>query len=319
MKSAERWTSELKAWKESLPAFLEPSKVDPAILIPVFQRQSTVLRLAYAHALILANRPSLLHNFGDLSRRQEFPKTEPEGSLKECIDAAILVVETVNGFIEEEKMHKAFWFTHYISFCAIAALYVYTIQQSIPLSDEADKTDDGSNISTQRSTYPRNSVPNIQHFEAAEKCQRSIAETMVKASPFRRYNIILDELKSEVLQRLGRVSVNDSTIGCPVVGQPAQEADLNARDLVVSSGRTTYSNPNPSGAYPLDDGVPQDITFELQPNAYDPTVPAFDFRSTHIRSASGQHYDNSAMDVDLFGSQGEFMGWSEFDACVSAD
>jgi hypothetical protein len=32
-----------------------------------------------------------------------------------------------------------------------------------------------------------------------------------------------------------------------------------------------------------------------------------------------QHYDNSVLDVDLFGSRGEFMGWSEFDSCVSAN
>ncbi len=68
--SAERWTGELKTWKESLPAFLEPAKVDPSVLIPIFHRQSTVLRLPYAHALILANRSSLLNNFGELSRRQ---------------------------------------------------------------------------------------------------------------------------------------------------------------------------------------------------------------------------------------------------------
>jgi hypothetical protein len=100
MKSAEGWTAELKAWKQSLPAFLEPTNVDPSILVPIFQRQSTVLRLA--------NRPSLLSNFGDLSRRQGLPQKESEGSLKECIDAAIVVVDTVNSFIEEGEMCKAF-------------------------------------------------------------------------------------------------------------------------------------------------------------------------------------------------------------------
>lgn len=53
MASAERWTRELKQWKKSLPAFLEPTKVDPSMLVPIFQRQSTVLSLAYAHALVM--------------------------------------------------------------------------------------------------------------------------------------------------------------------------------------------------------------------------------------------------------------------------
>ena len=130
METAQNITAELKAWKESLPPFLEPDKVDPTMLIPIFQRQSTVLRLAYLNALILVNRPSLLSNFADLNRSQNPPSGKLEPSLKECIDAASAVVETVNGFIEQSRMRKPFWFTHYISFCAISTLYVYAIQRS---------------------------------------------------------------------------------------------------------------------------------------------------------------------------------------------
>jgi hypothetical protein len=100
--TAQQITAELKAWKESLPPFLEPEKVDPTMLIAIFQRQSTVLRLAYLNALILANRPSLLSNFADLTRSQNPPSGELESSLKECIDAASAVVETVNGFIGKD-------------------------------------------------------------------------------------------------------------------------------------------------------------------------------------------------------------------------
>jgi hypothetical protein len=316
MKSAERWTAELKAWKESLPAFLDPTKVDPSILVPVFQRQSTVLRLAYAHALILANRPSLLNNFGDLSRRQGLPQTEPEGSLKECVDAAILVVDTVNGFIEDGKMCKAFWFTHYISFCAIATLYVYTIQQRIPRQHITDNPNDDDNVSAQQSTSQLRHILNIQHFEAAEKCQRSIAETMAKTSPFRRYNIILDELKREVLQRLGRTSVDDCMVDNLMSGQPAQ-GELRSHNLVDFSGRIPSSTPNPSGAHQLDDGVLQDNSFQLQSQGYAPAIPTLDVRSS--RNIAGQQFDYSMLDLDLFGPQGELMGWSEFDSCVSTD
>lgn len=209
-------------------------------------------------------------------------------------------------------MCKAFWFTHYISFCAIATLYVYTIQQSLPRSQSADGLDDDTNISTQQSTHQRRLVPNIQHFEAAEKCQRSIAETTAKTSPFRRYNIILDELKSEVLHCLGRISVTDSTIV-----QPRQEAESRSRNSMDSSGRTAFGTSTPSGAYQLDVGVLQDSSFQLQPNVYAPAVPTFDFRSSH--DPTRQHYGDSVLDLDLFGSQGEFIGWSEFDSCVSAD
>ena len=281
-----------------------------------------MLRLAYAHALILANRPSLLNNFGDLSRRQRLHQTDPEGSLKECIDAAILVVDTVNGFIEEGKMCKAFWFTHYISFCAIATLYVYTIQQSIPRQHNGNRQNGDGNNSIQQSTHQPSNFPNTQHFEAAEKCQRSIAETTVKTSPFRRYNIILDELKSEVLQRLSRTSVNNSSAENFISRQPMQ-GEPRARNVMDSSGGTPSRTPNLSGIYPLDFGVLQDRSSHLQTaeawqsQGYAPVNPTFDFRS--VRSTPGQQFDEPMLDLDLVGPQGELMGWSEFDSCVSIE
>lgn len=277
-------------------------------MVPIVQRQSTVLRLAYAHALILANRPSLLNNFADLSRLQSLPQGEPEGSLKECIDAAILVVDTVNGFIEEGKMCKAFWFTHYISFCAIAALYVYTIQQSIPRQQS-------STLPTSKGHY----FPPTNHFEAAEKCQKSIAETTAKTSPFRRYNIILDELKREVLHRLGLASANQSGGGNASNEQPIRH-EMH-RPFMDSSGGTPSMIPNNAGAYPMDFGIPPDGSFQLRntqplnPRIYGQGNTEFDFGSSHVTPA--RIFDESILDFGLFGPQVELMGWSEFDSCVS--
>lgn len=192
---AERHTAELKEWKASLPAFLDASQVDPSILIPTFQRQSTVLRLAYAHALILANRQALLSNFANLNRRQDASSGELEGGLKECIDAAFLVVDTVNNFLEQGKMYKTFWFTHYVSFCAISSIYVYVIQQS---------------SSSLHATENSGRARLVNAFEAAQRCQQGIADTTAKTSPFRRYNIILDELKTEVMYHLGKLPVHSA-------------------------------------------------------------------------------------------------------------
>lgn len=318
MKSAERWTAELKAWKESLPAFLEPTKVDPSILVPIFQRQSTVLRLAYAHALTLANRPSLLNNFGDLSRRQGLPQKETEGSLRECIDAAILVVDTVNGFIEEGKMCKAFWFTHYISFCAIATLYVYTVQQSIP-PDQGNNEQDGTHsTSIGRSKGAPSHSLHTQYFEAAEKCQRSIAQTTAKTSPFRRYNIILDELKSEVVQRLGITTVSNSSAATFMNGRI--QGQVRSHNMVDGSERMSLRTPTSSAMYaPEHASLPGDAYhanhMEVLPQQEYPPNPTFDFRSSSNTPA--QLFGDSMFDSDLFGPQGELMGWSEFDSCVS--
>jgi hypothetical protein len=302
--TAQQITAELKAWKESLPPFLEPEKVDPTMLIAIFQRQSTVLRLAYLNALILANRPSLLSNFADLTRSQNPPSGELESSLKECIDAASAVVETVNGFIEQGRMRKPFWFTHYISFCAISTLYVYAIQQS-----QTGGQPGWVNIAS--NAY-------LQHFESAERCQRNIYATTAPSSPFRRYNIILDELKKEVLIRLGRAPPpNLSNLNKPEIGTPEQAEVTRPPYLMDSSGGTPNRTPVNTTTYAMDFGamdqlVGQENQALISRNYYGNT-PA-DFRMPGV---GGEIYDNSMMDLGLFGPQGELVGWAELDSCVS--
>lgn len=304
METTQQITAELKAWKESLPPFLEPDKVDPAMLIPIFQRQSTVLRLAYLNALILANRPSLLSNFADLNRSQNAPSGKLESSLKECIDAASAVVETVNGFIEQSRMRKPFWFTHYISFCAISTLYVYAIQQSQP-GEQPERSNNGTS-------------PHLQQFEAAERCQGNIYATTAPSSPFRRYNIILDELKKEVLLRLDRATPpSNSTLSKPEV-MVQEQAEPRAPYLMDSSGRTPNRTPVNNAAYPMDFGAMGQLLGQenqgLMPHSYSQGNIPGDFR---ISNAPTQTFDDSMLDLELFGPQGELVGWAELDACVS--
>ncbi|KAL3417444.1 Activator of stress genes 1 [Phlyctema vagabunda] len=301
---AEQYTEELRAWKESLPAFLEPTKVDPSILIPIFQRQSTVLRLAYAHALILANRQSLLSNFADLSRRQEVPDARVEASLKECIDAAFLVVDTVNSFIEHRQLFKAFWFTHYISFCAIATLYVYTIQRGIP-HQQFGRTGTGD--------LSKNSP--IPHFEAAEKCQRKIAETTAKTSPFRRYNIILDELKKEVLLRLRQPTRNDdTTIRSDLMPQVVADTTTqrpNTTADIMTVERLIAEEPVQHSREPRLDGTEHESN---APKVYDAGALSYGFQTG--TSTPSRMLNDPVLELSLFGSHGELVGWSEFDACA---
>lgn len=298
MESAERWTSELRQWKESLPAFLEPSKVEPSMLVPIFQRQSTVLTLAYAHALILANRSALLSSFAELNRSQGIPVGEPTGSLKECIDAALVVVVTVNGLIEARQMRKAFWFTHYISFCAISALYVYTIQQCLP--NQATNLDLPNHPAGPTST---------RIFEAAVKCQKRIEDTTTMTSPFRRYNIILDELKKEVIHRLeqGRTHTRQDPTTL-----------MNGHRVMDSSGAAPLTTPtNPIVSVPSNFDMEQSIQ-QYQNTRLPPHLELnnlIDMQQTF--GSSSTSLDNSMMmDLGIFGIQGELMGWSEFDSCV---
>lgn len=295
--SARKWTIELKQWKESLPPFLNPAKVDPSMLVPIFQRQSTVLRLAYAHAMILANRPSLLSKFADLQRVQELASGESTGSLKECIDAALEVVVTVNTLIQAEQMRKAFWFTHYISFCAISAMYVYTIQRCLS---------QGGN------TSPEPSNTTARYFDAAAKCQESIEKTTTTTSPFHRYNLILAELKKEVTYHLNAA---DQPITAPTTHSWRAAALINNsrqianNETVASSAVTTTNRGQPFPPLPQQ----QDPDHQSQAQQFNPRDP-----SSFDDDACGPAFgDNLLLDLNAFGQQGELMGWSDFDSCVS--
>lgn len=302
IEAAGRWTAELKAWKNSLPAFLDSDRVEPSMLIPIYQRQSTVLKLAYAHAMILANRQSILSNFANLSRRQHESPPDIQVSLKECIKAAILVVETVNSFIEEGKMSKAFWFTHYISFCAIATVYVYTIQQSLP--DESANVQSGGNLLK---------PAHLEQFQAAEKCQRGIVNTTVKSSPFRRYNIILDELK-EVFLQLGRTQVVPAVLGEPAASWNNLGEISRGGPMVDGLGDLSADISNSSISYPSQYRVAGESTITPPAQSYTQGRAATDVGISSM--APIELFDDSAVDFGLFGSHGQLVGWSEFDSYV---
>ncbi|KAH6721479.1 fungal-specific transcription factor domain-containing protein [Leptodontidium sp. MPI-SDFR-AT-0119] len=302
--SAERWTAELKTWKESLPAFLDPSKVDPSMLISIFQRQSTVLRLAYAHALILANRPSLLSNFADLAKRTERLTGEPSRSVRECINAAMIVVDTVTGLVEEKKMRQSFWFSHYISFCAISALYVFTIQQCLPSPQPA-----------------YHAQPDTHVFEAAKKCQESLEATTTKASPFRKYNIILDELKKEVLQHLSPQQCQQpetARFDAPVGERPANVESSEPMNRSISITPTAqgtsannlafYSGQVPSTAVATATDTSQHLSLNPLQSQY--------YTSSQLTMDGDQAYDIALETEGFLGLQGGTMGWSEFDSCA---
>ena len=198
---SENWTAKLKAWKDTLPAFLEPNKVDPSILVPIFQRQSTVLTLAYAHALILTNRQFLLSNFIDLTRPESTTNERVEFHIQECVEAALVAVNTVSDFVEHGMLYRTFWFSQYISFCAIATLYVYTIRRFHTQRTNLDQVgEDADDIAPKRGY--------MECFEAAEKCRTLIASKTEHNSPSRRYSIILDELKRQVLAELEGTSAH---------------------------------------------------------------------------------------------------------------
>lgn len=303
---AEQRTAELKGWKDGLPAFLEPTKVDPSILVPIFQRQSTVLTLAYAHALILANRQFLLSNFVDLTRPTSSADQRVELRIQECIEAALVVVNTVNNFVENGTLYRTFWFSQYISFCAIETLYVYAIRGYQTQRAAAEQMDTSNATLIPKRGY-------MEYFEAAEECRTLIARKTESNSPSRRYSIILDELKRQVLAEIkgASTSINNQAARRPFGPHEASTFNEEQSSAVGDHLRLVQDDilsqdlfPNRQSEY-LDSYMSS--TMSLGP-------PGASSSTTGIPLLA-----DTTLDSQNLGLPFDIVGWPELDSWVSHD
>lgn len=67
--------------------------------------------MTYWHAIILTHRPSVLSNFARLSQRSKKDSHDilHEESLKKCLDAAMMTVNTISEITESHQFFRAFW------------------------------------------------------------------------------------------------------------------------------------------------------------------------------------------------------------------
>ena len=159
----QRLQNDIDNWYKALPAFL--STIKASSLIRSFQRQSVAIRMAHCHAVMHLHRPYLLRSAGP----------DAEASIKHCVTAAFTVLRTADNIATSGRMFHAFWWTHYVTFCALSITYVWQIQRP--------KFDCG--------------VDTAQLLKLAERCQTHLAHATASNSPSRRYSIILEELRAE--------------------------------------------------------------------------------------------------------------------------
>lgn len=170
--AARSFGRKLHAWREALPPHL--GTIRPLSLVPSFRRQAMALKLAYAHALMHANRPFLL---GGADQTQSSDQLEESTSV--CINAAKMALETVDSIVGDGTLFHAFWWMPYVTFCALAVVYVWEIQQKA----NGEALNEDSSL-----------------FDLAERCQNHLAQATAADSPSRRYSIILEELRLEARQ-----------------------------------------------------------------------------------------------------------------------
>ncbi|KAH0287883.1 hypothetical protein M436DRAFT_44529 [Aureobasidium namibiae CBS 147.97] len=159
----QRLQNDIDNWHKALPAFL--STIKASSLIRSFQRQSVAIRMAHCHAVMHLHRPYLLRSAGP----------DAEASVKHCVTAALTVLRTADNIATSGRMFHAFWWTHYVTFCALSITYVWQIQR--PRFDCGVDTE--------------------QLLKLAERCQTHLARATASNSPSRRYSIILEELRAE--------------------------------------------------------------------------------------------------------------------------
>lgn len=165
----------LHEWRQELPYHL--GSMRPLSLIPPFRRQANALRLAYCHALMHANRPFLL------AKNTSNPAALRD-SVEDCIAAARTALETVDQMSTDKSFFYSLWWMPYVTFCALAVVYVWDIQQ-------------------QRSGGVDNTTAQLRPelSRLAERCRSHLATAGAPNSPSTRYNIILEELYQESTRR----------------------------------------------------------------------------------------------------------------------
>ncbi|EXJ90432.1 hypothetical protein A1O1_03533 [Capronia coronata CBS 617.96] len=177
----------LYSWRDGLPDFLKPRE-KTLVGQRTFERQNTILKLAYAHLRILVTRRCLLMDFSRLGRSS--PTSEDDRALKpiqECASAICAILDTIYQLSHRGSMYQAFWFTHYVALVALSTLYVFMIQNS-------------------RSSIPQGLFPDIDScFDKAKYCQAQLAALSPNGSQARRHYILLDRLRKRAEKDAGRL------------------------------------------------------------------------------------------------------------------
>ncbi|EAA60063.1 hypothetical protein AN4828.2 [Aspergillus nidulans FGSC A4] len=163
--AAAKHGAELAQWRQEISAFVDLANVD--MLVLTYQRQYTVLNLAFFHSQILLYRPFILRDFKNLALPASPESNDLAESVSEnarhCLEAAMKITSILRDLCENGKMYHSFWFTHYYAFSAIVVF---------------------------AESY-------LAYFQAGERAQYDLAASGSQSSFAQRYAMVLEELRKE--------------------------------------------------------------------------------------------------------------------------
>ncbi|KAL4991463.1 hypothetical protein BDW68DRAFT_198706 [Aspergillus falconensis] len=280
--AAAKHGAELAQWRHEISAFVDLPSVD--MLVLTYQRQYTVLNLAFYHAQILLYRPFILKDFKNLalpaSHESNHLSESVSENIRHCLEAAMKITSILRDLCENGKMYQTFWFTHYYAFSAVVVLYVHFIQSYTQTSAEASLT----------------------HFRAGERAQQHLATCGSQSSFAQRYAMVLEELREEAqkcIQQKQQWAAANRNQGQEVAGSAG--ANISApQELEISRQSFSYEPARfPQSAFAhAEQGIPRNPTLELS----DIHPGQQTWIETLIQSSSPGTYIPS------------FTGWGEFDS-----
>ncbi|KAK2015956.1 hypothetical protein LZ32DRAFT_689309 [Colletotrichum eremochloae] len=215
--AAHRLSEEIHEWRASLSPQL--GSIRPSMLTPSFRRQATVLKLAYSHVIMHANRLFLLGNLSSSAGGGE-------AQVAECIGAARTVLETVDDMVAEgPPIFHAFWWTQYVTFCALLVTYVWDMQR---------KRRGGLVLSLEGEGEGR-AAKHARLMDLAERWQMHLARATASNSPSRRYAVILEEFRTEGLGQVAR-NKNQAPAAQPPPHRTPRQQNHESEGAVMADG-----------------------------------------------------------------------------------
>ncbi|GKZ33611.1 hypothetical protein AbraIFM66950_003519 [Aspergillus brasiliensis] len=185
--------AELTRWRQEISSFLDTPNVD--LLMLTYQRQYTVLNLAFFHAQILLYRPFILRNFGNISRerpREDSSNKPLDDYIEICLDAAMRIAAIIRELCKKRRMYSTFWFTHYYAFSAIMILYFRVIQLAAQRGNAEEEY--------------------LKYLRTGECAQQDLASCSSQSSFVQRYVVVLEELRQEARMAVNQPEPHDRRI-----------------------------------------------------------------------------------------------------------
>ncbi|KAH7635960.1 fungal-specific transcription factor domain-containing protein [Sordaria sp. MPI-SDFR-AT-0083] len=171
---------EVQKWSDELPYLLR--NVKSTLLLPLFQRQMILIRIAHSHATMLAYRPFITVPYPQSGEQKE----AADNAIRECVDSARIALNVVTGLgrTEDSAQFTTLWYPHQVAYCAAVILAI------LPHIRERQKLFGGPH-------YRGHGVMDGKLHRLLNRGINMLANSTSPFSPAHRWATILEELKKE--------------------------------------------------------------------------------------------------------------------------